>query len=207
LPQDAWPQRQLAPLLLLPQPRPAARRRRGRRCPERNIRADTLDTFVFEQIRVALTRPDLLLAGEQALAVTRPVPDDELLAAELSRLDRKLDATTAEHRRLVDLYQAGLIALPELQRRAGEVVGRRQDLETKRATLAEERAALTHGNLLRQRVRDFAGRVNAVIDRLNDVQKQQLLRLLIEDVRVTGWHVEIRLRIPLDPPNPDKASE
>jgi len=28
----------------------------------------------------------------------------------------------------------------------------------------------------------------------------QLLRLLIEDVRVTGWHVQIRLRIALDPP-------
>ena len=33
-------------------------------------------------------------------------------------------------------------------------------------------------------------------------QRQQLLRLLIEDVHVTGWQVKIRLRIPLDPPDP-----
>ena len=50
---------------------------------------------------------------------------------------------------------------------------------------------------------DFAARIHAVIDTLDDTQKQQLLRLLIEDVRVTGWHVQIRLRIALDPPPPD----
>ena len=49
---------------------------------------------------------------------------------------------------------------------------------------------------------DFAARIHAVIDTLDDTQKQQLLRLLIEDVRVTGWHVQIRLRIALDPPPP-----
>jgi len=84
-----------------------------RRCPERNIRADALDEFVFDQIRLTLLQPDLLLAGEHAVAVTTPIPDDELLGAELARLDRKIDAATAERRRLLDLYQAGLIELSE----------------------------------------------------------------------------------------------
>jgi hypothetical protein len=35
-------------------------------------------------------------------------------------------------------------------------------------------------------------------------RRQQLLRLVLEDVTVTGWNVHIRLRIPLDkPPNGD----
>ena len=88
-----------------------------RRCPERNIRADALDEFVFDQIKQALLQPDLLLTAEHTVALTAPVPDDQLLAAELTRLDRKADAANAEKRRLVDLYQAGLIELPELQRR------------------------------------------------------------------------------------------
>src|SRR6185437_6564250 len=44
----------------------------ARRCPERNIRADALDVFVFDHIRTANTRPDLLLAGEQAVKLTTP---------------------------------------------------------------------------------------------------------------------------------------
>ncbi len=172
----------------------------SRRCPERNIRADALDTFVFDHIRTALTRPDLLLAGEQAVTLTTPTPDDELLATELARLDRKLDAADAERRRLIDLYQGGFIELPEMRRRATEIAARRKELQHKQSNLADERATLARDNQLRSRVHDFAARIHAVIDTLDDTQKQQLLRLLIEDVRVTGWHVQIRLRIALDPP-------
>jgi site-specific DNA recombinase len=182
-----------------------------RRCPERNIRSDALDTFVFDQVRAALLRPDVLTAGEQALAVRTPTPDDELLAAELTRLNRKLDAVDAERRRLIDAYQAGLIELPELQRRATEIEHRRHDLNQRRDALTTQRQELTRDNQLRHRVRDFATRVLAVIDTLDFDQKQTLLRLVVEEVHVTGWHVQIRLRIPLDdnpdgpprPPNPD----
>ena len=89
-----------------------------------------------------------------------------------------------------------------LQRRATEVSSRRKELQHKRTSLAHERTALARNNQLRHRVHDFAARIHAVIDTLDDTQKQQLLRLLVEDVQVTGWHVQIRLRIALDPPPP-----
>jgi site-specific DNA recombinase len=145
-----------------------------RRCPERNIRADALDEFVFSQVRAALVEPAVLLAGEHAVALTQPVPDDELLAAELARLDRKIDNTAAEKRRLVDLFQAGLIDMPERQRRSREVTTRHHELTTKRAALAAERTALARGNLLRRRVTDFATQIHGVIDQLNREQRQQL---------------------------------
>ena len=158
---------------------------------------------MFDHIRAAITHPDQLLAGEQAVTLRAPIPDDELLSAELARLDRKIEAADTERRRLVDLYQGGFIELPEMQRRATEVSSRRKELQHKRTSLADERTALARDNQLRRRVHDFAARIHAVIDTLDDTQKQQLLRLLIEDVRVTGWHVQIRLRIALDPPPPD----
>jgi site-specific DNA recombinase len=170
-----------------------------RRCPERNIRADALDEFVFAQIRAALLDP-ALLAGEHALAMHAPVPDDELLAAELARLGRKPGAARSEHNRLIDLYQAGLIDMPELQRRATAITARQKDLTGKRDSLAAQRADLAKDNQLRRGVEHFAARIRAVIDDLDHTQKQQLLRLLIENVQVTGWHVKIQLRIPLPEP-------
>ena len=171
-----------------------------KRCPERNIRADALDAFVFDQIRDALLRPDVLLAGEHAVAAHTPTPDDELLATELARLDRRLDDVAAERRRLVDLYQAGLIDLPEMQRRAVDIEHRCKDLEQRRDDLTAQRRELTHDNQLRHRVRNFAHRILAVIDDLDFEQKQALLRLVVDQVQVTGWHVRIQLRIPLDEP-------
>ena len=161
---------------------------------------------MFDHIRAAITHPDQLLAGQQAVTLHTPIPDDELLSAELARLDRKIDAADTERRRLIDLYQGGFIELPEMQRRATEVSARRKELQHKRTSLAHERTALARDNQLRLRVHDFAARIHAVIDTLDDTQKQQLLRLLIEDVRVTGWHVQIRLRIALDPPPPSRHS-
>ncbi|MGI8682892.1 MAG: recombinase zinc beta ribbon domain-containing protein [Mycobacteriales bacterium] len=169
-----------------------------RRCTERNIRSDTLDAFVFDQVRTALLRPEVLTAGEQALAVRAPAADDELLGAELTRLDRKLDGANAERRRLQDLYQAGFVELPDLQRRATEVEHRRRELEQRRDDLAAQRHDLTRDNQLRRRVGHFAHRVLAVIDALDFDQRQTLLRLIVEEVHVTGCHVQIRLRIPLD---------
>jgi len=173
---------------------------RDRRCTERNIRADALDEFVFGQIRSALLDPAQLLAGEQAAAVAAPAPDDDLLAAELARLDRKLHAAKAEHDRLIDCYQAGLIVMPELRRRATAITTRQRELQDKRTSLAGQRAELARGNRLRESIENFAQQIRAIIDELDHDQRQRLLRLLIEDVQVTGWHVKIRLRIPLDGP-------
>ena len=90
--------------------------------------------------------------------------------------------------------------MADLQRRAADVAARHRQLQAKRTSLADQRTALARGNQVHRRVHDFAERIRGVIDQLDAVQKQQLLRLLIEEVRVTGWHVEIRLRIALDQP-------
>ncbi|MGB8381310.1 MAG: recombinase family protein, partial [Dermatophilaceae bacterium] len=175
-----------------------------RRCPERNIRADALDSYVFDRIRGALLHPDTLLAGEQAVAARTPAPDDELLAAELARLDRKITSADDERRRLADLYQAGLLALPEVQRRAADLEHRRTELTGRRSDLTAQRRELGRDNRIRSRVQGFAGRITTVIDHLDPEQKQKLLRLLIEEVRVTGWNVQIQLRIPLDAESQDQ---
>ncbi len=44
------------------------------------------------------------------------------------------------------------------------------------------------------------------MDRLDFTGRQQLLRLMLEDVRVQGWQVELRLRIPLDQNPPDDTA-
>jgi hypothetical protein len=114
---------------------------------------------------------------------------------------RKIDSAAAERRRLLDQFQAGMIDMTELHRRSRDVTSRHHELTTKRAALATQRAELARGNLMRRRVTDFADRICTVIDKL-DRPQQQLMRLLIEDVRLSGSNVQIRLRISLDPLDP-----
>ena len=173
------------------------------RCPERNIRADELDAFVFDQVRATMLRPDVLLAGETASSMRCETAGDDLLDAQVARINRKIDSTAAERRRLADLYQANFIEQDELLRRGKELELRRRALEEQRQTLIAQREQLAQQNKLRQRLESFADRVKATIDQLDFNQRQQLLRLVVDEVRVVGWQVEIRFRIPLDaPPEP-----
>jgi len=196
----------LARYYLCPHHDPVRAGGEDRRCTERRIRADELDAFVFDQVQALLARPGLLAAGEAAVAAQAPVPDDELLSTQLARLDRRAQAAQAERRRLADLYQAGVIEAAELARRAAELQSRRRHLEGERQALTTQRAELTADNRLNQRIEAFAARALASLDRLDFNGRQQLLRLVLEDVRVQGWQVELRLRIPLDQTPPDDTA-
>ena len=175
------------------------------RCPERNIRADELDTYVFDQVRRALLEPAQLIAGEHAVITTTPPNDDELIGAQLAALERKLEQTELERGRLLDAYQAALIDLDELTRRTTALTARRDQLAAEHAELTDRRADLARANRLRQGIAGFAERVLASLDDLDFDGRQRLLRLVVEKVRVTGWHVEIHLKIPLpDDPPPER---
>jgi site-specific DNA recombinase len=160
-----------------------------RLCPERNIRANELDEYVFEQVRQALLTPDQLLTAERAVLTGSP------------------DAKERERARLLDAYQAGLLELKELTRRTGILATRRAELTREKDTLSRRSAELAAQNHMRRRLAGFSDRVAASLDDLDFGGRRRLLRLVVEKVCVTGWRVEIHLKIPLPnepPPHEDR---
>jgi site-specific DNA recombinase len=175
-----------------------------RACPQPSTRAEALDSLVWEQLRQALLRPRILVKGQAALGARTQQPDHELLKAQLDRLERRLQGTETERRRLVDLYQMQAIELAEFQARHQEVLSRHRQFEQEREALLARHHELAINNRLAHKVDSFARRIREGIDALDFEQRQKLVRLLVEQVRVTGPSVEIHLRIPLDEPSPDQ---
>jgi len=141
---------------------------------------------VFEQVRQALLDPQQLLAAERALLAGAP-DENELVAAQLKRLDSAIDAKERERARLLDAYQAGLIELAELTRRTAVLTARRGELVREQDTLTQHSAELATQNRLRRRLTGFTERIAASLDGLDFDGRQRLLRLVVEKVRVTGW--------------------
>lgn len=156
---------------------------------------------MFGQVRQALLDPQQLLAGEHAVLTSAP-DENELVAAQLKRLNAAIDAKHGERARLLDAYQAGLFELDELTRRTGALTVRRDQLAREREALTARSAELATQNRLRHRLAGFSERIVASLDDLDFDGRQRLLRLVVEHVRVSGWRVEIHLKIPLpnDPP-------
>jgi site-specific DNA recombinase len=178
-----------------------------RACPQPSTRAEELDALVWEQIRQALARPEILVKGQAALTGRAAIPDDEVLNGQLERVDRRLQQTESERRRVADLYQMQAIDLPDFQTRHQEVVGRHQQLEREREMLLIQHQELADNNRLSRKVDAFAQRVRRGINKFDFEQRQKLVRLLVEQVRVTGPTVEIHLRIPLDEPAPSDGAQ
>ena len=179
-----------------------------RACPQPSTRAEELDALVWDQIRQALFRPAILVKGHAALAARARQPDDDVLNAQLARLDRRLQQAESERRRVVDLYQIQAIELVDFQARHHEVLSRHGQLQLERETLLRQRQQLAANNRLSRKVEAFARQVRHGVDTLDFEQRQKLVRLLVEQVRVTGPAVEIHLRIPLDenaPSDPARA--
>ena len=175
------------------------------RCPERNIRADELDEYVFAQVRHALLDPRQLIAAEHAVIAGEPANENELVAAQMKRLDSALQTNERERARLIDAYQAGLLELDELTSRTAAITARRDQLTQDKDVLTSRSAELATENRLRRRLAGFAEQIVASLDDLDTEGRRRLLRLVVEKVRVTGWRVEIHLKIPLpdDPPDDD----
>jgi site-specific DNA recombinase len=178
-----------------------------RACPQPSTRAEALEVLVWDQLRQALLQPEILRQGQARLGARTGQPDDDLLAAQLNRLDRRLQQTEGERRRVVDLYQMQAIALAEFQTRHREVVERQRQLQQEREALVTERKAVAINHQLARRIDAFADRVRQGIDTLDFEQRQRLVRLLVEQVRVTGPNVQIHLRIPLDEPPPTDGTD
>ena len=176
-----------------------------RACPQPSTRAEPLDSLVWEQLRQALLRPQVLLKGQAALSARTQQPDAELLKTQVERLERRLQGTETERRRLVDLYQMQAIELAEFQTRHHEVISRHRQFEHEREALLAQHQELAVNNRLSRKVESFARQIRQGIDALDFEQRQKLVRLLVEQVRVTGPSVQIHLRIPLDDePSPDE---
>jgi site-specific DNA recombinase len=167
------------------------------RCPERNIRANELDEYIFAQVRQALLDPQALIAGEHAVITGTPIDENDLIANQTTQITNAIAAAELERSRLLDAYQAGLLELDELTRRTTTVTTRREQLLAEKNTLAERNAELATENRLRRGLASFAERIAASLDELDPDARQRLMRLVIEKVRVTGWRVEIHLKIPL----------
>ena len=158
-------------------------------------------------MRQVLLDPRPLIAGERAVIAGTPADENELVTAQLRRLDTALDGNERERTRLLDAYQAGLLELDELTTRTATLTARRDQLAQEKTTLTKRSAELATENRLRRRLAGFAEQVASSLDDLDVDGRRRLLRLVVEKIRVTGWRVEIHLKIPLpDNPSDDDPS-
>ena len=174
------------------------------RCRERHyIRAERLEEPIWSEVKRVLQNPDLIVAGIDTL----DAQEGGGLEEEIAQAERDLRSIQMEEDRAIRLFVSGKITEAQLDHQRKFITER---LESARAKLDDYRAREASGTekrRLMETVLTWARNVGQGIDELTDVQRKELLQMVVEQVVIDrDNNVDITLAIPIDDDSSDHDS-
>lgn len=168
-----------------------------KRCRSRYIPADQLDVIVWCDVCQLISQPEAIIHALQRAHDGHWLPQQ--LQARRETL-RKAQATLRQQtERLTEAYMAGIMPLPEYQRRRRELDNRDAGLEQQARELGAQVDRQHEISQMAHSIQDFCRRVQSGLANASFVQKRTLLELLVDRVLVINDQVEIRYVVPTHP--------
>ena len=167
----------------------------GRICTNKPVRADYLDTVVWNHITALLADPALIRNEiNKRLDQVRTV---DPATAQRQRLDAGLAKATTAITRLIGAYQEELISLDELRTRMPELRARQSSLHHQIDALDSQLADREVYLKLADNLEDFLTGLRGKAATATVAERQRVLRLLVKDVLVGPEKITIRHCIPV----------
>lgn len=173
----------------------------GRVCTNKPVRADYLDTLVWDHIIGMIADPHLI-RSEIDKRLDRARTSDPA-TRQRSRLELALAKATAAITRMIEAFQEQLVTIDELRARMPGLRAResnlRGQLDALDAQLADRDAYLK----LADDLEGFLAQLRDNAQTAEIPERQRVLRLLVKDVLVGPEKITIRHRIPVREHAPD----
>ena len=167
----------------------------GRVCASKPVRADYLDTVVWDHVTTLLADPTLIHEEiNKRLAQARTADPVTRHRDHLQQAQTK--ATTAISR-LIAAYSENLITLDELRTRMPDLRTRETSLRTQLDALDAQAADRDAYLKLAEDLQGFLARLHHRADTSDVAERQRVLRLVVKEVLVSPDKITIRHRIPI----------
>jgi site-specific DNA recombinase len=165
-------------------------------CPRRQVKAEELETAVWDHVTQLLSNPSQLL--HQFQRVTEVAAEGNAQEqGEMRQLQARLERLQREEGRLLDAYQAEVISLGELAERRQQLARRREALVEQQKQQAQLRRERARAQEVLESLTVFCERIRSRLAEATLEAKQAVLQLLIERIIVGEDTLEIRHVIPL----------
>jgi site-specific DNA recombinase len=167
----------------------------GRVCTNKPVRADYLDTVVWDHITTMLADPALIHTEIDKRLESARTADPS--TQQRARLDTALAKTSAGIARMIEAFGEQLITLDELRARLPDLRARETNLRNQihalDAQLADRHAYLA----LASDLEGFLTQLRTNAETSTITERRRVLRLLVKDVLIGPEKITIRHRIPL----------
>jgi site-specific DNA recombinase len=167
----------------------------GRVCGNKPVRADYLDTVVWEHITGMLADPHLIRTEIDKRLDSARTADP--VARHRKRLDTALAKASSAIARMIEAFGEQLITIDELRARMPDLRARetslRHQIDALDAQLADRQAYIT----LAADLEDFLTQLHRNAEASTVEERRRVLRLLVKDVLIGSEKITIRHRIPI----------
>lgn len=167
----------------------------GRVCANKPVRADYLDTLVWDHITALLADPALIRTEINKRVEQHRTADPA--TATRQRLDTALAKATTAITRLISAFQEELISLDEIRSRMPELRARATSLRHQIHALDSQLADRDVYLQLADNLEDFLTGLRDKTATATIAERQRVLRLLVKDVLVGPDTITIRHSIPV----------
>jgi site-specific DNA recombinase len=167
----------------------------GSQCDSRPIRQDLLDSLVWTEVVKLLEDPTLINAElNRRLAAARAT---EPTRRRQETLERDLTRVTRGMERLVTAYQEDLVSLDELRSRMPDLRRREHVARAELKSIGERIADSAEYLRLAETLTAFLKRLRTTAHRLDIIERQRVVRLLVKEVLATDDSIVICHSIPV----------
>jgi site-specific DNA recombinase len=167
----------------------------GRVCANKPVRADYLDTIVWDHITALLADPQLIRTEiDKRLDSARTANP---IAQQRKRLDTALGKTGKAIATMIEALTEQLITIDELRARMPDLRARETNLRNQIQALDTQTADREAYLKLADNLEGFLTQLNSKTETSTINERQHVLRLLVKDVLVGGDKITIRHRIPI----------
>ena len=167
----------------------------GRVCVNKPVRADHLDTVVWDHVTGLLADPQLIRAEiDRRLDSARTANP---VAQQRKRLDTALAKTSNAIAAMIEAFGEQLITIDELRARMPDLRARETNLRNQIEALDSQTADREAYLKLACDLEGFLTQLNAKAELSTVAERQRVLRLLVKDILVGPDKITIRHRIPI----------
>ena len=176
----------------------------GAVCDNPYANVQDLDEAVWNAVMEVLKSPDLI--QNEIRRRIQAARDQGPAQRRMDELQKERTQCEAKSRRLIDAYQESLLSLDALRTRTGPLRTRQRAIESELKTLQAQELDRSTTLTLAHSVQQFLARMSEGEKALSITERQQLIRLLVSEVRVGKTDVTVCHCIPLTPSaDPDAA--
>ncbi len=164
-------------------------------CEAKLVRADALESRVWDRLVTLLQDPDQLQA-ELSRRQESVSPTRQALDQEARTIGQRLEAMTREEDRLVDGFAQGVVPESAMRRKMDALTAKRQRLHVRQGEVERQQAVLAVDTQRIQAATTFAAEVREGIAALDAEGQAKLVQLLVVDITVSGTSAAVRTVIP-----------